>query len=845
MSLALARSTPEQAATLAAAVAAMSLRRRLALLLVALAALLALTPAPGFATNEGAPSVALVTVSSVPGGDGGYGLGETIRVTLSFSEAVAVTGTPRLAIDMDPADWGRKWASYESGSGTSGLTFAYTVVEPNYSSQGIAVLANTLELNGGSITSTASQAAADLSHVGKGHDPAHKVDWQLSPPAPNQAPLVNTGTQNHQRFVAEHNAPRGVLVSKIFAGLFSDPDGDQLTYTVSITGGRAELVDDLVIGSWGRSDLLAAQSPGPREASQRVFIEVDDEDDWDALEPALQANPVITVTLTATDPSGLSASVQGDFVIAWEPKEEPGAALTQLNLDDDPANSIAPQNSGSDQATGPAVTDVEVTSDAGSDDFYELGETVHVSLTFSETVDVTGSPYLNIDMDPAYWGTKVVPYVSGSGTDTLTFVHTVIEPNYSMQGIAVLANSLRLNGGTIRSTSTQANAALAHDGLDHQSAHRVNWLYPAQRPAAPAVTYIAISSDAGDDRSYAKGEVIRVTLRLSEAVTVTGAPRLKLDLQEGDGDERWASYESGSGSTTLVFAYTVAEGDDSQEGVAVPANSLALNGGAIVSASDGDNALLAHTGLRRNANHRLDCTPPTLLTAVADGTTLTLTFDEELGAAASLSNDQFAVVRTPEGGTEESIGLTGAPVISSVTVTLSLASAVLESDTDVKVSYEKPTTGQSNKLIDVVGNEVDSFSDVSVMEDTTPPRLVRGQVDGDTLYVYFSEAMDPTSFGGWFRVTLTLRNGHKHSFSANGGVEIEGNKVIVRMGQSWNGIPYIAKPGVQHNHAFYLWEDRPGAPVLRDLAGNPVEAHSLWGGYYDTRSILLENITPE
>ena len=39
---------------------------------------------------------------------------ETIRVALTFSEAVDVNtagGTPRLKIDMDPADWGEKWAS--------------------------------------------------------------------------------------------------------------------------------------------------------------------------------------------------------------------------------------------------------------------------------------------------------------------------------------------------------------------------------------------------------------------------------------------------------------------------------------------------------------------------------------------------------------------------------------------------------------------------------------------------------------------------------------------------------------------------------------------------------------
>ena len=42
------------------------------------------------------------------------------------------------------------------------------------------------------------------------------------------------------------------------------------------------------------------------------------------------------------------------------------------------------------QSGAPTVTDVMVSSDAGSDDTYLLGETIQVMLTFSEAVDVTG-----------------------------------------------------------------------------------------------------------------------------------------------------------------------------------------------------------------------------------------------------------------------------------------------------------------------------------------------------------------------------------------------------------------------------------------------------------------------
>ena len=124
------------------------------------------------------PDVTGVAVTSTPASGDTYSLGETVRVSLTFNEAVDVTGTPRLKIKMDP-DYGEKWATYESGSGTAKLVFAFTVVQPNISTRGIAVLADTLALNGGTISSVATEADADLSHDGLAHDSNHKVDWRL------------------------------------------------------------------------------------------------------------------------------------------------------------------------------------------------------------------------------------------------------------------------------------------------------------------------------------------------------------------------------------------------------------------------------------------------------------------------------------------------------------------------------------------------------------------------------------------------------------------------------------------------------------------------------------------
>ena len=63
-----------------------------------------------------APTVSTVAVTSDPGTDETYALGDTIEVGLTFSEAVTVTGTPYLLIDVGGTN---RRADYDSGSGAT------------------------------------------------------------------------------------------------------------------------------------------------------------------------------------------------------------------------------------------------------------------------------------------------------------------------------------------------------------------------------------------------------------------------------------------------------------------------------------------------------------------------------------------------------------------------------------------------------------------------------------------------------------------------------------------------------------------------------------------------------
>ena len=308
------------------------------------------------------------------------------------------------------------------------------------------------------------------------------------------------------------------------------------------------------------------------------------------------------------------------------------------------------------------------------------------------------------------------------------------------------AGALRdLAGNPVRTPGTRSGG----DGEEW----RYVYIYLDYVTGLPTVTSVAISSDAGADRTYWPGDKVRVRLTFSEAVTVTGNPRLRIDMDPAAWGRKWVVYESGSGTPSLTFTYEVVEADLSTQGIAVLANTLELDGGTIRSASAaGENAKLVHPGLDHDPYHRVNDAAAALSAATVSGATLRLTFHEILGAAASLANGAFTVKKTPQGGSEQIVGLSGSPAMSRATVALTLANPVLETDTDVKVSYIKPTSGRDNKIKDAAGNEMESFTDHPVRLDETSPTLVRGIVDGGTMTLYFSEPLDEHSVGGafWF-----------------------------------------------------------------------------------------------
>ena len=99
------------------------------------------------------PTVSNVTSSST---NGTFSVGDSVSIQVVFSEAVTVSGTPQLTLETGPTN---RAVDYVSGSGTTTLTFTYTVQAGDSSLDLDYVDTSSLALNGGSIVDAAGNAA--------------------------------------------------------------------------------------------------------------------------------------------------------------------------------------------------------------------------------------------------------------------------------------------------------------------------------------------------------------------------------------------------------------------------------------------------------------------------------------------------------------------------------------------------------------------------------------------------------------------------------------------------------------------------------------------------------------
>ncbi|MCE3261325.1 MAG: repeat protein [Pseudoduganella sp.] len=527
--------------------------------------------------DKQAPAITAVALSDSSGAQGGVlNAGDTVYITVTLNERAVVSGEPQLALQIGGAS---VLARYASGSGSQQLVFSYQLQAGQADADGIAIGANALSLNGGRIEDSLGRSAS-LNHAAVGSNPAYVVD-SLAPTV--QAVFLSGASGAQDGYL---NAGDVVSVSVTMSEATTVQGTPQLALEV---GGRTVLA-------------TYASGSGSRNLVFQYTLSGDDSDS-DGI--AIAANSLQLHGAVLGDTAGNAALLAHGAT----------AAHAQYRVD----------------TQAPAVTQVAISgASGGQGGVLPADAVVYVQVSLSEAALVTGRPQLQLDIG----GTRVLAdYSTGSGTNQLVFAYRIQPGLNDRSGIAIPANALSLNGGSLADAAGNA-VRLQHAAVADNPSYLVD-------TSTPSIVSVAVTgSTGGQDGWHNAGDVIQVQLTASEAVYVQGTPRLALNI---GGSTVYADYRGGSGSTTLQFSYTIRAGEADANGIAIAPNALSL-GSATIRNAGGGNLSLPHAAAADNAAYRVDTVAP----AVAAPT-------------VSIGNGDSVTVSSSEAGTVYLVSSTLAP----------------------------------------------------------------------------------------------------------------------------------------------------------------------------------------
>jgi hypothetical protein len=183
-----------------------------------------------------APTISDIALSATGAdGEGHLNAGDVVTAIVTFSEAVLVTGTPQLQLEIGQDGEGHRitvLADYHSGAGTDRLVFSYTIEAGQADADGISVPDNALQLGAASIRDAFGNAA-DLASV------AREGNGQLIVDDGSLSLSLSAGTMFGSRFTADNVVvgltqgdpdPGFVFLSELDAdGRYQVPEGERFT----------------------------------------------------------------------------------------------------------------------------------------------------------------------------------------------------------------------------------------------------------------------------------------------------------------------------------------------------------------------------------------------------------------------------------------------------------------------------------------------------------------------------------------------------------------------------------------------------------------------------------------
>jgi len=348
----------------------------------------------------------------------------------------------------------------------------------------------------------------------------------------------------------------------------------------------------------------------------------------------------------------------------------------------------------------PTVTDanVSIAGATGSGGIYKVGDTVTATWDNTGAGDNNADTISGVTFDfTAFGGGAAVSAThNGSGTWTATYVITAGSISASNLNVSATATD-NAGNATTRADSTNAS-------VDNQ---------------APVVTSVSVPSNG----TYGNGQGLDFTVNFAENVTVDttgGTPRIALTI---GGATKYATYVSGSGTSALVFRYTVEAGLSDADGITVGA--LSANGGTLRD-STGNNATVTLSSVGATSAVLVDSAAPTLSSSTpadnANGVSsfadIVLNFNENI----TKGTGNIVIKRTSDDAVIETIA------VGDAKVTVSGSQVTINPDTTLLDSTEYYVLIDSGVFTDGGGNAYAGISSSTALSftttDTTAPLLL-------------------------------------------------------------------------------------------------------------------------
>ncbi|WP_350110816.1 hypothetical protein, partial [Fulvivirga sp.] len=438
------------------------------------------------------------TISSVSVTDMTYEESDNIDISVLFDEIVNVTNTPRIQFTMETG--GTVNANYQSGSGSNTLIFRYNVAAGVNDNNGITLI-SPIQPNGGTI-SDANTNPAILTYA-LPNTTGVLVD-ALDPTITNFALPSNTTYGDGQNLdfqvtydevVQVTGTPRIQLTLNIGGTVYAnylsgdnstvltfrytvntgDEDLDGITVASSIDLNTGSILDNVgrtadltyTVGSTAGilvdakpASILSVTAPANNTYlnGQNVNFTVNFDENV-----IVSAPPRIQITLASgtvyanyLSGSGSSALVfrymvgnsdlDGDGIVLTSPIQPNGGTITDMGGNNALLTFAPPVTTGIlVDGVIPMITSV-VPPGPGT---YILGNNLDFVVNYNDNVNVTPTPRISITLNS---GTVFANYLSGSGTNALTYRYTVAAGNLDNNGITMVS-PIQENTGSLQDAS--------------------------------------------------------------------------------------------------------------------------------------------------------------------------------------------------------------------------------------------------------------------------------------------------------------------------------------------------------------------------------------------------------